>query len=145
MKIKIRKFRPSDLNRVMEIEKVSFPEPWPESYFKEFWKKHPDGFMVAEISKKIVGYVLGYKKPNGLGSIKTIAVDLDYRRQGIGKELVNFIINKLKKESVKEIFLHVRPKNKIACKFYKNMGFKILKTIKKYYRNGEDAYLMRKN
>ena len=142
--IKIRKFSLSDLENVMEIEKVSFPDPWSKSYLKKLYKKYPDDFIVAEISNKIIGYILGYKKSDWTGSIKTISVDPSFRHQGVGKELVNFTLNKLKGKEIKEVFLHTRTKNKAASLFYKNLGFKILKTIKNYYSNGDDAYLMKK-
>jgi len=127
----------------MEIEKVSFPKPWPKSYFKKLYKKYPDDFIVVEISNKIIGYILGYKKSDWTGSIKTISVDPSFRHQGVGKELVNFTLNKLRGKEVKEVFLHTRTKNRAASLFYKNLGFKILKTIKNYYPNGDDAYLMK--
>lgn len=142
--IKIRKFLLSDLPEVMEIEKVSFPQPWPETYLKKLYKERVQDFLVAEVSRKVVGYILGYVKPDKSGSIKTLAVAPDYRRQGIGKKLVNFIIQKLKKKGIKEIFLHTRIKNRVASSFYKKLGFRTIKIIKRYFQNGEDAYLMRK-
>jgi len=128
----------------MQIEKVSFPEPWPEVYFKKLYKEHPNDFLVADFAGKVVGYILGYVKSNKSGSIKTLAVDSNYRRRGIGKELVNFIIQRLKEKSVKEVFLHTRTKNRTASSFYKRLGFRIIKIVKKYYGNGDDAYLMTK-
>ncbi len=142
--IKIRKFKLSDLERIIEIEKVSFSQPWSKDFFKALYEKHRDDFLIAELSKKIVGYILGYKKSKELGSIKTMAVDPNRRRQGIGTKLINFLIKKLKKGGVKKIFLHIRTKNRIANAFYKKLGFKVVKTVKNYYQNGDNAYLMKK-
>lgn len=128
----------------MEIEKASFPDPWPETYFKKLYKEHPNDFLVAKASGKVVGYILGYTKPNKSGSIKNLAVASNYRRLGIGKELVNFIIQRLKEKSVKKVFLHTRMKNRAASSFYKKLGFRIIKIVKNYYHNGDDAFLMRK-
>jgi len=177
MKIRLRRFNLSDLEAVMKIEKASFPQPWPEVYFKKLYKEHPNDFLVAEASPhlseqsegremnevqrtplrsappssevadlagKVAGYILGYVKPNKSGSIKTLAVDSNFRRRGIGRKLVNFIIQRLKEKSVKEVFLHTRRKNRAASSFYKKLGFRIIKIVKKYYRNGDDAYLMKR-
>jgi len=39
----------------------------------------------------------------------------------------------------------VRKNNLAAISFYQNLGFQILKTIKNYYQNGDDADLISKN
>jgi len=127
----------------MEIKRMSFPEPWPEVYFKKLYKEHPQDFHVADFAGKVVSYILGYAKPNKSGSIKTLAVAPNFRRRGIGKELVNFIIQRLKEKNVKEFFLHTRTKNREARSFYKKLGFSIIKIVKKYYRNGDDDYSMK--
>ncbi len=141
----IRKFKLSDLAGVMEIEKASFPksQAYPRSYFERYYQKYPQGFIVAENKGKIIGYAIGQLKNNS-GEFISLAVRPEFRQKGIGKELTNFLINHFKEKGGKEISLNVRTGNKIAISFYKNLGFKILKTIKNYYQNGEDAYLMKK-
>ena len=142
--IKLRNFSLADLEKVTEIEKASFPDPWSKSYIKKLFEKHPNGFVIAELSQKIVGYILGHKKLGGSASIKTIAVNPDYRRKGIGTKLINFIIKRLKKEGAKEVILHTRTKNQTAHLFHKELGFKIVGQIENYYPNGDNAYLMKK-
>ena len=141
---KIRRFKLSDLKEIMEIEKSSFPHPWSGAYFKKLCKEHPYDFLVAELFGKSVGYILGYAKPNKLGLIKTLAVDQRRRHQGVGKELVNLTMQRLKQRGVKKVFLHTRKKNLAVNSFHKKMGFRVIKTIEKYYPNGDDAYLMRR-
>ena len=48
-------------------------------------------------------------------------------------------------QNIKKIGLEVRTNNINAIKFYKKHGFKKISTIKSFYQNGEDAYLMEKN
>lgn len=143
--IKLRKFSLSDLERVMEIERVSFPnrEAYPKFLFEKYYAKFPKEFIIAESEGEVMGYTIGSPK-NESAEIISLAVDPAWRKRGIGKELTNFLIAQLKKRGIKEIFLHVRTKNKVGIVFYQNLNFKILETIKNYYRNGEDAYLMRK-
>jgi len=99
---------------------------------------------VAELSEKVAGYILGYAKPNKSGSIKTLTVDQRSHRQGVGKKLVNLIVQRMKQKGVKEVFLHARKKNRAVNSFHKKLGFRTIKTIKKYYPSGDDAYLMRR-
>ena len=46
--------------------------------------------------------------------------------------------------NINEVELEVRTKNVAAIGFYKKHGFKITDTVKGFYQNGEDAYIMRK-
>lgn len=127
----------------MRIEKASFPHPYPRNYFEELYQQYPEGFIVAENKKRIIGYIVGRVKDNS-GEIVSLAVDLAWRRKGIGKKLINFLTTHFKEKRLKEISLCVRTRNQGAITFYKKFGFEILKTIKNYYPNGDDAYLMKK-
>ena len=127
----------------MEIEKISFPNRklFSADYFRKLYQKYPEGFIVAEDKGKILGYAIGEVQKD-CGKIISIAVHPAWRKKGVGKKLANFYIEHLKKKNLKEIFLRVRKNNLAAISFYKNLGFQILKTIKNYYQNGDDADLM---
>lgn len=71
--------------------------------------------------------------------IINIVVDDYYRKKGVGKKLIEYVI---KRFNLKAINLEVRQSND-AINFYKKMGFKIIRTIANYYHN-EDAYFMKK-
>ena len=143
--LEIRRFKASDLKEIVEIEKTSFPQPWSEAYFKKAYKEYPNDFLVAKLSGRVTGYILGYAKSNKSGLIKTLAVNKRYRRQGIGRKLVNFTVQRLKQKGLKKIVLHIRKENQTANSFYKKVGFRTVKIIKKYYPNSQDAYLMEKD
>ncbi len=143
--IKLRKFSfDHDLERIIEIEKQSFGEPWPDDYLKKVAREPSNDFIVAEADGKIIGYVLARVKEDKSGSTKTIAIDTEYRKQGIGKTLISAVIEKLKEKGAKQVFLHLRTYNKTATEFYKNLGFETIETKKNYFPNNDDAYLLRK-
>ncbi len=144
--LKIRQFKLSDLLEIMEIEKVSFlkSQAYPKSYFLRYFKKYSKGFTVAESNGEILGYMIGGIK-NKRGEFISLAIKPEFRQKGIGVKLTNFLINLFKKEDIKDIVLNVRTKNKIAIAFYDKLGFEIVKKVKKYYLNGDDAYIMRKD
>jgi len=141
--IKLREFSLSDLEEVMEIERVSFPksQAYSENYFQKYFREYPQGFIIIKNEEKILGYAIGQAQKE-FGEIISIASHPARRKKGVGKTLANFLIAHFKKKSLKKIFLHVRKNNLAAISFYKNLGFQILKTVKNYYQNSDDAYLM---
>ena len=68
------------------------------------------------------------------------------RRLGLGAELMNQLHHHMSSNhNVNSVGLHVRVSNIGATKLYReNMGYRVAKTIKGYYHDGEDAYLMKK-
>eukprot|EP00924_Labyrinthula_sp_SR-Ha-C_P012359 snap_masked-scaffold_10-processed-gene-4.20-mRNA-1 protein AED:0.26 eAED:1.00 QI:0/-1/0/1/-1/1/1/0/256 len=66
--------------------------------------------------------------------ILTIAIKEKFRRFGIGKELIKQCLAHAKSNTrCKAIYLHVITYNAAAIKFYENLGFKNLKTLKDFY------------
>jgi len=141
-KLIIRKFLPSDIDKIVEIEKASFKQgAYSKRRLENLSKKHPNDFLVAKLADKTVGYVIAYNKAGAI-DFDSLAVDKKYRKLGIGKKLVSFMLNRFKKKGLKKASLEVRSSNKKAASFFQNLGFKITKVIKSYYRDGEDAYRM---
>ncbi|MGK7938684.1 MAG: GNAT family N-acetyltransferase [Crocosphaera sp.] len=62
-----------------------------------------------------------------------LAVDSHYRKQGIGKKLMNHVENKARKQNISSISLTVWSDNINAIKFYEKQGFKEVKHIKVDY------------
>jgi ribosomal-protein-alanine N-acetyltransferase len=141
----IEKFEPLNLNEILEIEKNVFEkkEVFPKEYFLELSKKWPEGFWVAKIDKEVVGYAMGEKNKNS-GLIISIAVKKEWRGKGVGRKLIEKLLEIFQREGVKVVFLHVREGNKEAINFYQTFEFKIRELVENYYSNGESAYLMEK-
>jgi len=149
----IREFTSEDLDTVIWINRTVLPENYPSFFFKMHHERYPKAFLVAVINDKIVGYVmcrvekgrLYIKKDEEglLGHVISLAVINEVRRQGIGKSLmINAMNNLYKYYNVDEYYLEVRISNNPAIALYKKLGFQIIKTIKGYYLDGEDAYVM---
>lgn len=68
----------------------------------------------------------------------SLAVSKNYQGQGIGKKLLEYILNK----TDKNISLEVNTNNLIAISLYQKLGFEINKQINNYYENGDAAYKM---
>ena len=77
--------------------------------------------------------------------IMNIVVKKKYRKKGIGKELLEKIIDFSIEENFDIIDLEVNSKNEPAINLYRKFGFKEVGLRRKYYNNIDDAILMEKN
>jgi ribosomal-protein-alanine N-acetyltransferase len=123
-----------DIPQVVDIEQRSFKFPKPEAIFREDEHK----YLLAKDDSKVIGYI-GIEKILDEVHIINMAIDPDYRQQGIGKRLMQHVLND---EEV--FFLEVRVSNESAKGIYEKYGFKVINIRKGYYADGEDAYVMRR-
>ena len=148
----LRQFRPEDLSSVIEINKVCLPENYSPYFFMEVYKSCPEAFVVAEINRDVVGYIMcrlefGFSDVRRFrmvrkGHIVSVAVMPAYRKQGIGRELVVMSLRALELHGAEECFLEVRVANEEAVRLYKQMNFDTVRLVTHYYHDGADAYLM---
>ena len=137
----IRKFVPTDLKRVFEIENMSFNQSYGINMFQQLYEMGI-GFLVAEDEGYVIGYVMFWVKYENQGHIISIAVDKNYRRKGAGTQLLVKAIAILSLLNIDTIFLEVNENNDGAVEFYKNFNFKIDRTVPGYYENGDGAIIM---
>ncbi len=71
-----------------------------------------------------------------------VAVDESCRRQGVGRSLVENLLQTATARGVQKVFLEVRTKNAAAVAMYEALGFETLSVRKRYYPDGEDAFDM---
>jgi ribosomal-protein-alanine N-acetyltransferase len=140
--LQIRLFSKDDLPDIMKIEQASFREgAYETSQFLDVYNEHPDGFYVLELRGEIIGYSISYCSED-IGEIDSIAVDENFRNCGVGKILMENIMNNFKEKNIKTISLETRITNISAIRFFIKLGFEKIRTVNNYYDNGEDAYLM---
>jgi [ribosomal protein S18]-alanine N-acetyltransferase len=131
-----------DLDEVVRLEALIFPDAWPESSFKEMLADKDWGALVAETDGRIVGYAC-YLVVVDEAHVANIAVHPDYRRKSVAKRLLDRILGIARDESCVQIFLEVRPSNTAARTFYEHAGFVELYRRPGYYRQPrEDALVM---
>ena len=144
MEVKIRKMNTDDVDKVMEIELKSFSMPWSREIYISDLHSGFGKYIVADINGKIAGYA-GMLTLLDEAHILTIAVAEDFKCQGIGKFIMNEILEIAITEGTNSIFLEVRVSNIPAIKLYEKLGFQKIAVRKAYYTdNMEDAYVMQK-
>ena len=136
----VRKFRPSDLKRVYEIENMSFDQSYGIQIFQQLYEMGI-GFLVAEENGYVVGYVMFWLKYENQGHIISLAVDKNYRRRGHGSELLAKALSLLFLIT-DTVYLEVRASNKGAIEFYKQFHFIEDRVVPGYYESGEDAVIL---
>jgi len=151
----VRLFTPSDINRVIYINRTCLPENYSSFFFMELHRRFPETFLVAEENGKIVGYImcrietslanLGFSGLIKKGHVVSIAVLPKHQRKGIGSALMQKAMENMARYKAKKCFLEVRVSNTPAIQMYKKLGFKIKRRLREYYMDGEDAYEMEKD
>ena len=143
--LKVRLFNPRDMFAVIKLASDTLPEQYNPSLFNFFYETYPQGFIVAELSHKIVGFVIGVKTNPETSKILMISVSKEHRKQNVGSELLKRFLDEILSEKTQKIELEVRTDNKKAIKFYQKHGFEIVDKISNFYQNDEDAYTMQKS
>lgn len=137
----IRPFSFSDLDRILHIEKQSFPKsPYNWATFIDLSYLYPETFLVyvESTSEQEIEQILGYIIYSPDGHIISIAVHPHHRRKRIGKELLQ---RAMEVPHVKKVWAEVRRSNLGAQAFYFRMGFQMVGMVKNYYGN-EDALIV---
>ena len=148
----LRRCELGDIIPVMEINLRTLPEHYSDYFYERLLEELPEAFIVAELSGKIIGYIMckmehGFSNFKKLGFVKkghvvSIAVIDNHRRKGFGSVLVDEAIKGVKIRQCSELYLEVRCSNNDAVRLYEKLGFSIIHRLKAYYRDGEDAYVM---
>lgn len=132
----------ADIENVIAIERASFQFPWSTRFFLDELQVDCARSILAEVEGRIVGYVLFWFLPEEV-DIHNIAVHPDFRRQGIGRLLLEQVIDSARRQERLRVTLDVRFSNAPAQNLYRSFGFVIRGLRKGYYSdNGEDALVM---
>ena len=138
----IREMKVDDLKRIVELEKDLFLSPWNEEDFIHELKENPmAGYYILEKENQIIVYI-GLWILDDQCQITTIATDQHSQGQGCASQLMEYALEKSEELHYQNVNLEVRVSNVKAIALYQKFGFKNVAVRKRYYSNGEDAYLM---
>ncbi|KAH7920769.1 acyl-CoA N-acyltransferase [Leucogyrophana mollusca] len=148
--------RPAKAGDLVNIQACNM-QNLPENYSMRFWLycalTWPQVSFVAEDHKgRIIGYVLSSIEGGGAddvplyGHVNSLSVLRPHRRRGLAKRLMELSYEAMRTVySAVYVELHVRVSNAGAIALYtKALGFSTVKVDKKYYGDGENAYIMRR-
>jgi len=146
MSVTFRRMLEVDMPVVHQIDRSSFSLPWPERSFRFEVTSNPAArCWVAEMDGRVVTILVIWMIVDE-AHIATIATDPEFRRQGIGRELLVHALREAVQEGAVRAFLEVREGNDAAMAMYRRMGFVEDGRRPRYYKdNSEDAILMSVN
>ena len=141
--------------RIMELMTQYLSEPYPIYTYMYFLDLFPDCTIICYDKNKkneknelyICGAVVGNinRKSNKIqGYIAVLAVEEDYRKKGLGKKMVELLIDHFKKAyKVNEISIETEVDNYAALGLYESFGFVRTKMYINYYFNANNAYKLK--
>lgn len=137
----------NDIDGVFNISNSCFKIPWSKaSIATEVLNPLAKYIVAKDITKNIIVGFIGIWIVAGEGDITNIGVHPEYRRNHIGYNLLNSLINFCKDNNCNLINLEVRASNIAAQNLYTSFNFKNIGLRKSYYSdNKEDAILMQKS
>ena len=142
--IEIQNMTDAHVVQVAEIEKLCFSDPWSKNSVASELNNRLSLWLVALDGDTVAGYV-GSQSVLDQADMMNIAVHPDYRRQGIGRDLVLALADALKEKGVRGLMLEVRQSNAPAIALYEQLGFQQVGLRPNYYRHPrENALILRK-
>ncbi len=142
VKVHIRWMIRRDMPEVLLTEQESFEYSWTEEDFLKCLRQRNCIGMVAECGERVVGFMI-YELHKAKLHVLNFAVHPDFRRTGIGRQMVAKLIGKLSSHRRTRITLAIRETNLAAQLFFRTMCFRGVRVLRGYYEDsGEDAYLM---
>lgn len=142
----IRDFKPKDFENLWRIDQDCFPPGI--SYSRPELKayiRHRGAFTLVATanSGKIQGFIVAYNGP--IGHVITIDVIASARRSGVGSMLLRRAEERLQAAGSGAVALETAVDNSAALSFYKRHGYSVIRTWPRYYSNGVDALVLKKD
>lgn len=139
----LRPMQMDDLDAVMQIEPTIYSHPWTRGNFSDSLNSGYSAW-VLESGGEIIGYALMMMVMDE-AHLLNLSIAKTHQKQGLGRYLLEHMIDKARQYKAANMFLEVRPSNVSAIALYENMGFCEMAVRRGYYptHNGrEDAVLM---
>lgn len=137
------------LSQITRLEKKSFPTSEAFPFGEELWRKKPNTKVlyvtrtsqVAQSQTPLIAYAL-YVRQKGTSFLHKFCVAEDFRRQGVGMQLMKYIRSRLRREGCQYIHLWVDRARGSARSLYVRNGFEEHEEFPDYYAPGRDGVKM---
>lgn len=140
---RLRPMHEEDVPGVMMVELLNYPYPWTEGIMRDCLRANYSCW-VYEAADRIVGYGI-LSVGAGEAHILNISIHPDHQGLGLGRELMNHLLDLARGHGADTAFLEVRPSNRAALHLYESIGFNQVGLRRDYYPAAdgrEDALIM---
>ena len=140
--VSVRELTAADVEAVSKIEAETFSMPWSADDFLEMVEADYAYYYVAEDAGEIAG-CCGIRNIAGEGEITNVVVAAKFRRRGIGRLMLEYMLERAKEVGIGDCTLEVRKSNLPAIRLYESLGFQSEGIRPKFYEKPvEDALIM---
>jgi ribosomal-protein-alanine N-acetyltransferase len=140
-----RRMTTDDLPNVLKNERRAYSHPWTDGIFGDCLKSGYDCWLL-ESDGRVVGHgILSVAADES--HLLNVCVNPNHQGQGLGRRLVEYMLDRATRLAARSIFLEVRPSNLTAFKLYESLGFNEVGVRKDYYPafvGREDALVLAK-
>ena len=140
---KIRNAELSDIGSIMALEEGSIVHPWSSKDIASLITDQNKKCLVAEANGEVVCYV-GAETVLDECNIGNIVTAKAHRGHGYATNVMSVLLNILRQNDIKKVFLEVEHDNIPAISLYEKSGFTRYGYRRDYYGQGKDAVLMTK-
>ena len=138
--------RAQDVEDVIAVEQDAYPFPWTRGNFLDSLASRYDAWVLRDADGRLAGYFLLLHAVDET-HLLNITVRPDVQGKGLGRLLLNKVIDLARGAAMRSVLLEVRPSNTHALAVYQHCGFTQIGLRKNYYPAGgtarEDAIVMR--
>jgi [ribosomal protein S18]-alanine N-acetyltransferase len=142
LELSYRSMRRDDLDAIMAIEALSFPDCWQRVAFEDYLARAQVMGRVALESGQLVAFCVFLIQGRSL-HVANMAVHPEHRRAGIGRRTLEDVIAFASTLELNDVHLEVRESNLAAQLLYRKAGFRAERILRRYY-GVEDGYEMRR-
>lgn len=134
--IDLASFHPSEIGREGDprAREKQLREELARTWARLRVARDPDG-------SSVLGYILFWHVADEI-HLLNVAVTPDARRRGIGRALVEDLLQYARTHAAAKVLLEVRASNEAAIQLYDRLGFVRFNVRKAYYSDGEDGVEM---
>lgn len=138
----ITPFEKEDISALVQIEGEEFSIPFKEKDFLSIYESEISSVLVARLGNTVVGYV-SFTIIIDECQILNFATKNEFKRHGVGKRVMEALLEYGKEKGVQKYLLEVRVSNQGAINLYEKYGFKTVGVSKNHFSTPrEDALLM---
>ena len=143
MSVRFRRALPTDLESILAIEQASFSIPWTaEALIPELSDDGRHLPLLAVLDGATVGFALLWVVADEMHLVN-FAVDPGLRRKGIGRAMMDEVLERARANETRLLTLEVRDTNAAARELYRGFGFVEVALRPRYYPDtDEDAVIM---
>lgn len=133
----IHSFKPQDIKHIVNLANrySSFDSDVSEADFQPAWS-FPGGLLVADDEEKVIGFVFAYLREvpgeilnrwgaSSVAQIELLVVDPSWRDQGVGRALLDNLLESFREECVDLVLLHCPVEAIEAKHLYDSLGFEV--------------------